>query len=260
MELEHLPIPPVTQEQIAALTHLLCECTQGNLVGIYAHGSLAMGCFNPQVSDIDLLVITQQPLQQAARRQILGGLLDLSGAPHPVEISIVYYAQVDPWRHPAPFDLHFSEAWRTATSAVLANVANAALPGGEDSDLAGHFTVLKRRGLCLVGTPITDLRLAVPWEDYLASLRSDFVWAVTSGEVSPVYIVLNACRCWAAVADGVVLSKAEGGVWAAGHVPARFRLLVARSRATYGGEQTEAAIDAAEARVFHGWIGERLGW
>lgn len=260
MELEHSPIPSATQEQIASLTHLLYECTRENLVGIYAHGSLAMGCFNPQVSDIDLLVITQQPLNQGARRQILGGLLELSGAPHPVEISVVYYAQIDPWRHPAPFDLHFSEAWRTATNAVLANVANAARPGGEDSDLAGHFTVLKRRGLCLAGAPIADLRMAVPWEDYLASLRSDFEWAVTGDEVSPVYMVLNACRCWAAVADGVVLSKAEGGVWAAGRVPARFRSLIARSCAVYRGKPAEATIDAAEARAFHGWIGKRLGW
>ena len=260
MELEHLPLPPATQEQIAVLTHLLYECTRGNLVGIYAHGSLAMGCFNPQASDIDLLVITQQPLNQGARRQILGGLLDLSGAPHPVETSIVYYAQIDPWRHPAPYDLHFSEAWRTATSAELANVAGATLPGGEDSDLAGHFTVLKRRGLCLAGTPIPDLRLAVPWEDYLASLRSDFVWAVTSSAASPVYMVLNACRCWAAVADGVVLSKTEGGTWAADRVPARFRPLVVRSCAVYGGGPAESAIDAAEARALHGWIGERLGW
>ena len=260
MELTHLSIPPATQEQITTLTHLLYECTRGNLVGIYAHGSLAMGCFNPQTSDIDLLVMTQGPLGQTERRQIIGGLLDLSGAPHPVEISIVYYAQIVPWRHPSPFDLHFSEAWRTDASAMLANVAGAALPGGEDSDLAAHFTVLKQRGLCLAGTPIADLRLAVPWEDYLASLRGDFVWAVTSGEVSPVYMVLNACRCWAAVADGVVLSKAEGGMWAVGRVPARFRPLVVRSCAVYGGEPAKPAIDAAVARALHGWIGERLGW
>lgn len=29
-----------------------------NLVGVYLHGSLAMGCFNPQRSDIDLIIDT----------------------------------------------------------------------------------------------------------------------------------------------------------------------------------------------------------
>ena len=29
-----------------------------DLTGVYLHGSLAMGCFNPQKSDIDLMVVT----------------------------------------------------------------------------------------------------------------------------------------------------------------------------------------------------------
>ena len=28
----------------------------GNLLGVYLHGSLAMGCFNPKKSDLDLLL------------------------------------------------------------------------------------------------------------------------------------------------------------------------------------------------------------
>ena len=33
---------------------------QDNLIGIYLHGSLAMGCFNEKKSDIDLLVVVKQ--------------------------------------------------------------------------------------------------------------------------------------------------------------------------------------------------------
>jgi len=32
------------------------EILEDSLVGIYLHGSAAMGCFNPAKSDIDLLV------------------------------------------------------------------------------------------------------------------------------------------------------------------------------------------------------------
>jgi predicted nucleotidyltransferase len=50
----------------------LSEMLGSNLVGVYLHGSLAMGCFNPHASDIDVLVITQRrvgrkKLQQTAR-------------------------------------------------------------------------------------------------------------------------------------------------------------------------------------------------
>lgn len=40
---------------------LKCDLSQ-SLVGIYLHGSLAMGCFTPQQSDIDLLVIVKEKL------------------------------------------------------------------------------------------------------------------------------------------------------------------------------------------------------
>ena len=30
---------------------------QDNLVGVYLHGSAVMGCFNPDKSDIDLIVV-----------------------------------------------------------------------------------------------------------------------------------------------------------------------------------------------------------
>ncbi len=35
----------------------------GNLVGIYLHGSLAMGGFNPRTSDIDFLIVLKAPLK-----------------------------------------------------------------------------------------------------------------------------------------------------------------------------------------------------
>ncbi|MDQ0195648.1 nucleotidyltransferase domain-containing protein [Paenibacillus wynnii] len=34
----------------------------GNLLGIYLHGSLAMGCFNPLKSDIDFLIVVKDKL------------------------------------------------------------------------------------------------------------------------------------------------------------------------------------------------------
>lgn len=260
MDFNQLAALPSTQEQCEQLTRLLYESTREKLVGIYVHGSLAMRCFNPLSSDIDLLVITRQPLIVRERRQILAGLLALSSTPHPVEISIVHYAQIDPWHHPVPFDLHFSEAWRERATTALVQEDAAALAGGADPDLAGHFTVLIRRGICVAGTPIEALRLTVPWEDYLDSLHDDFVWAIDTAGVSDVYVVLNACRTWAAVVEGSVLSKAEGGAWADRRVPARFRTLIVRAGAIYAGEISAAHFAPATVRAFHHWVGQQIGW
>jgi streptomycin 3"-adenylyltransferase len=42
-----------------------------NLVGIYLHGSLALGCFNPKVSDIDFLIVARDKLSLEVKREVV---------------------------------------------------------------------------------------------------------------------------------------------------------------------------------------------
>lgn len=251
-------LPPAVAEQLDRLTSSLCEAPGQNLVGLYLHGSLAMGCFNPARSDLDLLMITQEPLRQAAAKTLLGALLLHSGRPRPVEISTVHYAQINPWRHPTPFDLHFSEAHRARLTALLANSAAVLAHGEVDGDLAAHFTVLLRRGRCLRGAPIDALGIETPWSDYLDSLRSDFVWSQTPGNADAVYAVLNACRIWAAIEGGLVLSKAEGAVWASTRAPMEFLPAIECAAAQYAGTPREP--EPFDGASFIGWLRVRLGW
>ena len=54
------------------------EILKDNLVGIYLHGSLAMGCFTKK-SDIDLLVLVNNPLELRIKRLLIEKLLMLPG-------------------------------------------------------------------------------------------------------------------------------------------------------------------------------------
>ena len=51
----------MTSPDIAARTapflRACLDCMGGNLVGVYLHGSAAMGCFHPARSDLDYLVV-----------------------------------------------------------------------------------------------------------------------------------------------------------------------------------------------------------
>jgi hypothetical protein len=80
-----------------------------DLVGVYLHGSGATGCFNPDRSDIDLLVVSRQTLAPEQRRAVAELLLACSGAPYPVELTLLTIEQLRPWRHPTPFGFHYSE-------------------------------------------------------------------------------------------------------------------------------------------------------
>jgi streptomycin 3"-adenylyltransferase len=199
-----------------------------NLLGVYLHGSLAMGCFNPLRSDLDLLAVTAEPMAAAARRDLAEFLLAVSRQPAPVEISFLTRDDLDPWRFPTPYDFHYGEDWRPDVTAALATgdwTRWDAQPRC-DPDLAGHITVTRQRGICLAGLPISVAFPAVPPADYQASILADVLdahFGLASDLSHPVYVILNACRTLAFLRTRQVMSKDEGGVWALAALPEPLR-------------------------------------
>lgn len=208
-----------------------------NLVGVYLHGSLAMGCFNPERSDIDLLVVTRERMAPEERRAAAEALLRHPASPGPLEISFVSQAQLRPWSHPAPFDLHYSPDWRARITEDLASGAWMRWGDEErrDPDLAAHVTVVRARGLALHGPPPDEAFLEVPRRDYLDSIVADMAWGSERIDDNPVYLVLNICRVYAYLRKGLVYSKDEGAAWGLRELPEHGAVIAAALR-TYRSE------------------------
>ncbi len=223
---ETCPLP--VRAQLDRLVSAILDVTRLDCLGIYLHGSLALGCFNPQRSDLDLLVVCQSPLPAASFPILLKNFLDLSLRPRPVEISFLNSAGLHPWRHPAPFDLHYSEDWRPRVQAMLADgswQAEYARPK-VDSDLAAHITITLRRGVTLWGQPPAQVLPSIPAQDYRASILEDLQWAGERFTQFPAYAILNFCRIWAFLDEGCVFSKLEGALWALPRLSPADRILV----------------------------------
>lgn len=231
--------------QLHRLTAILREHVGEALVGVYLHGSLAMECFNPRRSDIDVLVVVSTPLSTAFRRQLLGALMRASGDPFPLEISILLHADLRRWKYPTPYLLHYSESWRERVAAFLATPGiddQDAAFHGEDPDLAAHITVVNTRGVRLEGAPIADVFPPVPADDYKHSILLDLDWGMRRAREDPVYLVLNACRVLAFLQEGHVLSKLEGGAWGLGSLPRVFIPLLESALESYRGP-ADVAVD-----------------
>lgn len=84
---------------------------------------------------------------------------------------------------------------------------------GMDKDLAAHITVTRQSGLVLCGKPIHEVFAAVPPACYLDSILADIGPGATL-DSDPAYTLLNLCRTWAYLDDGLVRSKLQGGHWA----------------------------------------------
>src|SRR5450432_2948727 len=94
-----------------------------NLIGIYLHGSLAMGGFNPQTSDIDFIVVVNEKLETEVKRTIIAFILELAkDAPKKgLEFSVVLLDTTQHFIYPTPFELHYSQAWHDVYKSGQAN-------------------------------------------------------------------------------------------------------------------------------------------
>ena len=142
-----------------------------DLVSVIVHGSLAMDDFHPPKSDVDILAVCSRRLTAAER---IGLLRDLAGlhAYRPtrpgLEFSLLRQADLSPFVHPSPFEVHFSASY-------VARIRRGWVPPADavDADLAAHLTVARARGIAVYGlSPHLALPPISP-ELYIASVMAD---------------------------------------------------------------------------------------
>ncbi len=222
-----------------------------NLTGIYLHGSAVMGCYNPKKSDIDLIVVVDEDMTDSTKREFMDMVTDLnSRSPGKgIEMSIVKREVCKPFVYPTPFVLHFSEMhinWYRDNPDDYIQKMN-----GTDKDLAAHFTIINKRGKCLYGLPIEEVFGEVPAEDYMDSIHDDVADATEEIADNTMYLTLNLARVLAYKEEGLVLSKKEGGEWALGKLPEKYKTLIMDALQEYEKGETpgydmEIARDYAE--------------
>ena len=189
------------------------EIFGANLTGIYLHGSVVMNCFNPEKSDLDLLVVVRESIPDEIKLQFMNLVMELNKqAPAKgLELSVVKEEVCKPFVYPTPFELHFSNAhlnWYQSNPQDYVEKMK-----GTDKDLAAHFTITYHRGKSLYGKEISEVFASVPAADYLDSIWCDIENAVEEIAENPMYLTLNLCRVLAYKKNGLILSKQEGGEW-----------------------------------------------
>src|SRR5687767_9953946 len=89
--------PDETKQPVTNFIKKLKADLGENLTGVYLHGSLAMGCFNPQSSDIDMLIVTEQPLTSAQQYSMAQITLNCSPQPIGFEMSSISRTYFEDW-------------------------------------------------------------------------------------------------------------------------------------------------------------------
>lgn len=227
-----------------------CRALLGEaLTGIYAHGSLAFGCFRRAVSDIDFLIVTERPVTPDEQIRIIDLMLEKTPlAPEKgFEMSVVLRKHLNPFVYPTPFEVHFSNAYLEECRKDVR--AYCMRPHGGDPDLAAHCMVTGKVGRRVDGQAIAEVFGEVPWAAYMDSILKDVKSAAEEITENAIYMTLNLCRVLAAVREEKVLSKADGGRWGLKYLDARWKGLIGDALRAYeaGGQFTP---DPAEAKRF----------
>ena len=227
------------------------------LAGIYLHGSAAMGCFQPEKSDLDLVTVTHEALTEAEKRAYMDMVvqLDAEGPAKGIEMSVVTKDVCDPFVYPTPFLLHYSRMhadWYRKDPEDYVRRMN-----GADPDLAAHFTVIRNRGVCLRGLPVSEVFGEVPEEDYLDAILGDVSGAREKIAANPMYLILNLTRVLGYLKERKILSKREGGLWGLERLPERYRPLIRSALEEYA-QGVGSVVDPALSREYAAFMLERI--
>jgi predicted nucleotidyltransferase len=175
------------------------------LVSVILHGSLTLDAFMPGRSDIDLLVIVDEPLddeQLTALRDQLAGV-----APRRVDLRVVTRATAA-----APTPAPTMEAAFTLRPGKAPEVET----GIAEPDLVVEFSIARAHGRSIVGHTPESVIGSVP-DDWLIEIgdRQLAAWHdLTDDADHAELMVLTACRIWRFATERVHCSKTAAGRWA----------------------------------------------
>ena len=250
---EALPSKTDPEYMTELFTRTAREILGENLAGVYLHGSAAMGCCNPDKSDLDFIVVVRSNMTDTVKRAFMDRLtaMEAEGPAKGIEMSIVIREVCNPFVYPTPFILHYSkghrEWYRRDPEGYIRRM------NGTDKDLAAHFTVIRRRGKCLYGLPVEAVFGEVPERDYLDALWYDVSGSEEEITDNPMYLILNLARVLAYIRERTVLSKQEGGEWGLKNLPEAYHPLLRTALQEYR-NGTDAAYDPAQARDYAAYM------
>ncbi len=216
-------------DQLQVIVGLARSVLGGDLIGAYLHGSCVLGGLRP-ASDVDVLVVSRQSMDERERRALLGGLLGISGSRNkarPVELTVVVQSEVQPWRYPPACDFLYGEWLRAEYEAGK-------VPQPEPMpDLALLITMALAGDRPLTGPRPRQVLDPVPHSDVVRASVAGVPGLLDSLDGDTRNVLLTFARIWATLAAGRIMSKDAAADWAMARLPAEHRPVLEHARQLY---------------------------
>jgi len=245
------------QEILNTLLSGVRKALEGNLIGVYLRGSLATSDFMPETSDLDILAVTDRPVNETE----FASLVALHT--HIADLSNLYADRIE-----------IAYIDRGALRRFEPGFRHPTLGQGETLVRTEHGAnwilerwMVREHGIGLFGPDPTtlidpvssqDLRAAVharlrDWADW-ANDPEDPDWKLGPGHKK--YVVETMCRALYAIAFGELSNKRLAVAWALEALPEPWRTTVERSQIWHDDGVIDSATLVPEVKQFVLWASE----
>jgi predicted nucleotidyltransferase len=245
--------PRSTREVLRGTLSALHAILQDSLMGIYLCGSLAMGCFHPKSSDIDLILVVKERLTEEQEKKTIEYLKKTSTEDRRIELNIVRADVLRNPQYPMLVDLHY-EYWGNVFENEM------------DSEVLSNLYTTRKRGFRVWGQPISKVFSRISAHYHLRSVVEDI--KNTRGHLHEkpedagyniqVYWVLGSCRILAFIREEKVLSKLEGGQWGLANLPRKYRNIVRQALSGYRDEKKECTWNLEDLEAFAEYMTNKI--
>jgi predicted nucleotidyltransferase len=225
--------------QVDEIVRLIRHVLGDDAIGAYLHGSAVLGELRPR-SDTDVLVVAGRGMTHEQRRDLVDGLLVISGKraragpARPVELAVVIQADVRPWRYPPRCEFLYGEWLREGFER-----GELPAPSGSSPDLAPLIAMVLLGNRPLFGPPPAEVLDRVPHVDLIRAITAGIPDLLEDLPSDTRNVVLTLARIWMTAATGAIRSKDVAADWALTRLPEEHRAVLARARAIYVGEEEE---------------------
>ena len=224
----------IPKEALTALQRI--EQTLGNaVVAVYLYGSAVSGGLRKD-SDVDLLVILDQPMSKDDRGLLGERLLAESGRVgnadgiRPLEVTVLSRKEVVPWKYPPRKEFIYGEWLRGAYE-------QGQIPEpAENPDLAIILSQVRQSSIALTGEAADRILALVPVADVRRAMKDSLPDLITHLRGDERNVILTLARMWVTATTGKFLAKDEAAQWVIPLLPKEQAALVDVAAKAYRGE------------------------
>ncbi len=216
-------------DQLHTIARLVNDAIGPKVLGIYLHGSAVHGGLKP-ASDVDILVVSRQSLDDRERRTLVDGLLKISGprvGARSVELTVVVQSEVRPWRFPPTSDFLYGDWLREEIEAK----------GSPQPEPMPNLAIMIRLTLAgnhpLSGPPPAELMDPVPFADLARGSVAGIPDLLNDLPGDTRNVVLTLARIWTTLGTGDIRSKDAAADWALAQLPPEHRPVLEHAKELY---------------------------